>query len=258
MSTEIHPTALVQSGAELDTGVFVGPYCVVGPKVKIGKGSRLESHVVLDGDLILGEGNLVSPFCAFGGPPQDLSYKGEPTALRIGHRNVFREGVSIHRGTMKDKGLTLVGNDNYLMGYCHVAHDCVLADKIIMANQTALAGHVQVGNRVTIGGVTGITQFVRLGDFCFIGAGSVIRRDIPPFMCAKEFSQVTSPNLVGLKRSGMSEDKVRVASQIYKTLYLGNLTTEKALLEIESRFPNNDLAAQFVSFVRSTKIGIQR
>jgi len=139
-----------------------------------------------------------------------------------------------------------------------VAHDCVLGNHVIMANQTALAGHVQIGNRVTIGGVTGIVQFVRIGDFCFVGAGSVIRRDVPPYMCAKEFSQVTSPNLIGLKRNGMNEEDVRTASQIYKILYLGNLTTEKALLEIEARFPNNDLAARFVGFVRSTKIGIQR
>jgi UDP-N-acetylglucosamine acyltransferase len=171
---------------------------------------------------------------------------------------MFREGVSIHRGTLKDRQITTVGNDNYIMGYCHIAHDCEVKDKIIMANSTALAGHVVVGNHANIGGQTAITQFSRIGDYAFIGAGSVIRRDLPPYMCAKEFSQVSGPNLVGLKRKGIPEGDVRVICELYKTLYLGNQTTEKAMNEIEERFGTNTYARAFIDFVKTSKIGIQR
>ncbi len=144
------------------------------------------------------------------------------------------------------------------MGYCHIAHDCVLGDHIIMANQTALAGHVQIGNYANIGGQTGVTQWVRIGEYSFIGAGTVMRRDLPPYMCAKEFSQVSGPNLVGLKRGGISEEDMRMAREMYKILYLSNQTTEKSMIEIDSLFGHAPFAAKFVQFVKSTRIGIQR
>ncbi len=257
-SSFIHPTALVESGAQIGDDVYIGPFCTVGPQVKIGAGSRLQSHVVVEGDTTIGEKNIFSPFCTIGSPPQDLGYKNEPTRVVIGHRNIFREGFSVHRGTPKDKTVTTIGDDNYIMGYCHVAHDCVVGHHVIMANQTALAGHVNIGNFVTIGGQSAIVQKVRIGDYCFIGAGTIVRKDIPPYMCAKEFSQITSPNLVGLKRSGMNEENVRVACELYKMLYLSPATTEKNIREIEERYAQNALAKVFVDFVRASKVGIQR
>ena len=257
-SAYVHPGALIEAGAELGEDVYIGPFCTVSAKSKIGARSRLVSHVVFEGNVETGPDNIFHPFCLIGGAPQDLGYKDEPTKVEIGTRNVFRESVSIHRGTPKDRGVTTVGNDNFIMGYCHVAHDCVLGDKIIMANQTALAGHVSIGNSANIGGQTSIVQRVRIGEYTFIGAGSVIRRDLPTYMAAKEFSQVSGPNLIGLKRQGVSEENVRVACELYKIMYLGSLTTEKAMSEIKERFASSDFARKFIDFVNGTKIGIQR
>ncbi len=254
----IHSTALVEKGAQLGVGVKIGPYCVVSKDSQIGDYTCLHSHVVFEGHVEVGNQNEFFPFCVIGGPPQDLGYKGEPTRVVVGRNNIFRESCSIHRGTVKDQKQTLVGDENFIMGYCHIAHDCILGNKIIMANQTALAGHVRIGNFANIGGQTGITQFVRIGEYSFIGAGTVMRRDLPPFMCAKEFSQVSGPNLVGLKRGGLGEEEGRVARELYKILYLGTQTTEKSLLEIEEKYKGHFLADKFVSFCRETKIGIQR
>ena len=257
-ATYIHPNALVESGVELGVGVHIGPFCTVAAGVHIGDRSKLISHVVVEGKTTIGPDNLFYPFCSVGAPPQDLTYGGEATRVVIAHGNVFREGVSIHRGTAKDRAETTIGHTNYIMAYSHVAHDCVLGNHIIIANQTALAGHVQIFDRVNIGGQSAITQRARIGELSFLGAGSIIRRDVPPYFCAKEFSQVTGPNLVGMKRAGMTEENIRVVIEVYKIIYLGNLTTEKALGEVKSRFPDSEIAARFVSFVGETKIGIQR
>ncbi len=254
----IHPTAIVHKDAEIHEGVEIGPFCIVSSKAKIGKNSKLHSHVVIDGICEIGEKNEIFPFCMFGGPPQDFSYKGEPTRVVIGNNNVFREGVTIHRGTLKDEGLTQLGNNNFIMAYCHFAHDSMVGDHLIMANQSATTGHGHIGNHVTIGGQSGLGPKVRVGDYAFIGGASAIRRDLPPYMCAKEFSQVTGPNIVGLKRNGMNEEEIRVACDLYKILYLGNLTTEKAVAEIERRFESHPVAKRFVDFIRKTRVGIQR
>ena len=256
--TLIHPSALIEEGAQLDHGVQVGPFCIISKDAKIGKNSKLLSHVVIEGIVEIGEANTIYPFSLIGAVPQDMSYAGEATSVVIGKNNLFRESTSIHRGTYKDKKITRIGDNNYIMGYCHVAHDCQLGNHIIMANQTALAGHVTIEDFANIGGQSAICQKVRIGSRTFIGAGSVVRKDLPPFMAAKEFAQVTGPNLVGLKRQGLTEENVRVICELYKMVYLSNQTTQKALEEISERYPDNPFARQFFDFVKSTQIGIQR
>jgi UDP-N-acetylglucosamine acyltransferase len=259
MSTEtfIHPTAIVEKGAELGAGVKIGPYSMISAGAKIGDRSELQSHVVIQGLVQMGTGNLVYPFSVLGAPPQDLGYKSEPTRVVLGNSNVIRESVTIHRGTPKDKTVTTIGDDNYIMVGCHIAHDCVLGNKNVMANGTALAGHVEIGNFVNIGGQTGVVQKVRIGDYAFIGAGTILRKDLPPYLCAKGFSEVTGPNLVGMKRAGISEDEIREACDLYRTLYLRTGTLEAAISEMLVKY-TSDFSKRFIQFVRDTKVGVQR
>lgn len=258
MSVKIHPTALVEKGAEFADGVEIGPYCIVSAQTRLGKDTRLHSHVVTYGHFETGSNNEFYPFCVMGAPPQDFSYKGEPTSVVIGNHNIFRESCTVHRGTPKDRGVTRIGDHNFIMAFCHFAHDNLVGNHVIMANQAACSGHVTVGDHVVIGGQSGVAQWCRLGDYSFVGGVSAIRRDLPPYMCAKEFSQVSGPNLVGLKRNGVGEESVRMASEMYKILYLRNLRTEKAVEEIEERYKGHPFAQKFVSFIKETKVGIQR
>jgi UDP-N-acetylglucosamine acyltransferase len=258
MATVIHPTAIVDRGAELGVDVEIGPYCLVSSGTRLGDGTKLISHVSTMGRVWMGAQNKVYPFSVIGAPPQDLSYKNEDTEVVIGDRNHLRESVTVHRGTYKDRKVTTVGNDNYIMVGCHIAHDCIVGNSNIMANGTALAGHVQVGNFVNIGGQTGVVQKVRIGDLAFIGAGTILRKDLPPYLCAKGFSEVTGPNLVGMKRRGMSEENIRVACELYKIYYKGAQTAGKSLQEMEERFRGNEFAFEFIEFLRETKVGVQR
>jgi UDP-N-acetylglucosamine acyltransferase len=258
VSVSIHSTSIVEDGAELADGVEIGPFCRVSAQAKVGAQTRLISHVVLEGDITLGEGNVLHPFCVLGGEPQDLSYKGEPTRVVIGNENIFRESCTVHRGTARDKALTTVGNKNYFMAYCHIAHDCVVGHHVIMANQCALAGHVEIGDFVVIGGLSAVVQKCRLGAHSFVGASTIIRRDLPPFMAAKEFSLVTGPNVVGLRRKGLGADVMRVINDLYKTFYLSNLSLDKAIAEIEEKHGQHEQARIFLDFVKSSKAGVQR
>lgn len=256
--TLIHPTALVEKGAELGKGVVVGPFCRISSTTKVGDNSKLISHVVLEGRISLGHSNVIHPFAVLGGEPQDLSYKGEDTQVIIGDRNIFRESTTVSRGTARDRALTIVGNDNFFMANCHIAHDCQVGSHIIMANQTALAGHVSVGDYVVLGGMSAVVQKVRLGSYSFLGGSTIMRRDLPPFMAAKEFSSVSGPNVVGIRRRGFGSEVMRVINDLYKIFYLSNLQFEKALLEIESKYPNQEQAKMFLEFVRSSNAGVQR
>lgn len=258
MSTFIHPTAIVEEGAELGKDVHIGPFCTIGAQVQIGDRSRLESHVVVSGKTSMGSENTIYPFSMIGGPPQDLSHQGEDTELRIGNGNLFRESVTIHRGTVKDKALTTVGSHNYLMVACHIAHDCVVGDHIIMANQSAIAGHVELGNHIVVGGQSAILQRCRLGDYSFLGAGTVLRKDLPPYMAAKEFSDVSGPNLVGMRRNKFKADDIRVINEMYKLYYLSSESAVECLKRLEVKYPDNARVKEFVEFVRSSEIGVQR
>jgi UDP-N-acetylglucosamine acyltransferase len=256
--TKIHPTAIVESGAELGAGVEIGPYCLVGPRARIGNGTVLRSHVVIEGITTIGERNQIHAFSCIGGAPQDTSYKGEDTSVEVGDDNVLRESVTIHRGTVKGRGKTVVGSRNMFMVGCHAAHDCLVGSDNILANQVALAGHVDVEDFVVIGGIVGITQFCRVGAYSFLGAGAVLRRDLPPFMAAKDFSEVMGPNLVGLKRRGLTNNQIRTISELYKVFYKSGKTLAACLTELEERFAGDSTAERFINFVKSSKVGIQR
>ncbi len=255
---QIHPTSLVERGAELGESAVIGPFCTIGAGARIGNGTKLISHVVVEGITEIGEDNTIYPFSVIGASPQDMGYKGEPTKTIIGNRNTFREHFTIHRATAKGTGITRVGSDNYIMGSCHFAHDSVIGNHLIMANQSGIAGHVTIGDYVVISGQAGIAQHCRVGDYAFVTGGAGLRKDLPPYLCAKEFSDISGPNLVGLKRNGVSEENIRVIMELYKVMYFGNLTTEKACVEIEERFSENVFAKNFVKFIRETKVGIQR
>jgi UDP-N-acetylglucosamine acyltransferase len=257
-SVKIHPTAIVEKGAELGAGVEIGPNCLIGPRVQIGDGTVLRSHVVVEGITRLGARNTVHAFSCLGGAPQDTSYKGEETTVEIGDDNIFRESVTIHRGTVKGRQKTVVGSRNMLMVGCHVAHDCTVGSDNILANQVALAGHVDVEDFVVIGGIVGITQFCRVGAYSFMGAGTVLRRDLPPFMAAKDFSEVMGPNLVGLKRRGLTNQQIRTISELYKVFYKSGKTLAACISELEERFTGDSTAERFINFVKSSKVGIQR
>ena len=178
---QIHATAIVHPGAKLADDVVVGPFCLVGEHVSIGKGTRLFSHVTVDGWTEIGERNELHPFCSIGGPPQHLGYKGEPTQVVIGNDNILREYVTVNRATVQGGGLTSVGHKNFLMAYVHVAHDCRLGNHLILANAASLAGHITIGDHAIIGGLTGIHQFVRVGAYAMVGGCCAIGQDVPPF-----------------------------------------------------------------------------
>lgn len=252
----IHPTALVDPSAEIDSDVEVGPYSIIGAGVSLGAGSRVGPHVVIEGGARIGRNNQFHPFASIGGAPQDKKYRGEPTSLIIGDGNTFRESVTVNRGTVQDQGATIIGNDNWIMAYVHVAHDCRIGDHTIFANTTNLAGHVEVGDWAILGGCTQVHQFCKIGAHAMTGAGTVVLHDIPPFVMASGNSaQAHGLNSEGLKRRGFSSERVQVLRRAYKTLYKNGLTFDKAREELEALVvddesrPDIALLAEFLSRV---------
>jgi UDP-N-acetylglucosamine acyltransferase len=238
MATKIHPTAVLAPGAELGVDVEVGPYCVVGPRVRVGDGTRLGPHVVIDGVTTLGQGNVVCGQSNLGGPPQDLSYKGEATELAIGDRNTIREFVTVNRGTVKGGGRTRIGSDCLLMACCHVAHDCEIRDRVILGNNVLLAGHVAVGERANVSGAAAAHHFVTIGAFAYVGGLTRIVQDVPPFMILEGHpSRVRAVNVIGLERAGKPEPEIAALEAAFRAVFrsgeprravLDRLTTEAA------------------------------
>jgi UDP-N-acetylglucosamine acyltransferase len=231
--TDIHPTAIVDSGAELDAGVSVGPYAVIGAGVRMGAGTRVGAHAVVKGDATIGRDNRIFQFSSIGEDPQDKKYGGEPTRLEIGDRNTFREFCTINRGTAQDGGVTRIGNDNWIMAYVHVAHDCQVGNNIIFSNNTTLAGHVQVGDYVICSGFSAIHQFCRLGAHCFLGGFAAVTRDVPPYVMVA--GQPTAPhgiNSEGLKRRGFTADQLRNLKDAYRILYREQLPLNEAQVRL--------------------------
>jgi len=226
---QIHPTAVVDPKAELDASVSVGPYTVIGPHVKVGGGTTIAAHVVLEGHTTIGRDNRIWQFASIGAANQDKKYQGEPTELVIGDRNTIREFTTLQVGTVQDKGRTTIGDDNWIMAYVHVAHDCVVGNNTTLANNTTMAGHVELGDWVTVGGLTGIHQFVKIGAHAMVGFQSAVSQDVPPYLLVDGNPlAVRGVNVVGLRRRDFSSERINAVRQMHKLLYRENRTLDDA------------------------------
>lgn len=236
MSTKIHPTAIIDPKAELDSSVEVGAYTIIGPNVKIGENTRIASHVIISDHTTIGKNNQIFQYSSLGEAPQDKKYKGEPTLLEIGDNNTIREFCTFNRGTIQDKGTTKIGNDNWIMAYVHLAHDCVIGNHTIFANNASLAGHVDVHDYAILGGFTLIHQFCKIGSHVITAVGSVVFKDIPPYVTAAGYdAKPHGINAEGLKRRGFSPEAILEVKRAYKTLYRNNLTLEEAKIQLAEK-----------------------
>jgi UDP-N-acetylglucosamine acyltransferase len=255
----IHHTAVIESGAQLDASVDVGPYAVIGANVKIGAGTVIGSHTVIEGMTTLGEGNRIGHFAAIGGAPQDMKYAGEPTRLEIGNRNVFRENCTINRGTAHDKGVTRIGDDNLFMAYSHVAHDCVVGNQTVFANCAALGGHVEIGDWVILGGLTAVHQFTKIGAHAFLGGGAIVTRDVPPYvMVAGNPAAPHAVNSEGLRRRGFTEEQIRNVRDAYRIVYRSELKLSEALTRLEQLATERAEIRAFVDFIHTSTRSLVR
>lgn len=259
MEASIHELAIVSPEAQLAEGVVVGPFSLIGPNVKLGKDTIIHSHVKIEGHTTIGERNEVYSFCTIGAPPQDLTYKNEPTETIIGNDNIFREYVSIHRGTHKDRAKTTIGNKSLFMAYVHLGHDVDFGSNCIVANSTNFAGHVKVGDKVIIGGGCNISQFVSLGTGSYLGGASAIDRDIPTFCTAYgNRVRLKGINIIGLRRNGHSKQVITEVVDFYRMMEASPLSP-RAFVEHEELmvdFKNNEVIDEMVSEIRKSEVGI--
>ncbi len=256
----VHPTAIIHPQARLAGSVTVGPYSLIGEHVELGEGTEIMSHVVIDGRTRMGKNNRVFPFTTIGLAPQDLKYRGEPTAVEIGDANIIRECVTIHRGTAEGAGVTRIGDHNLLMAYVHIAHDCKLGSHIIMANGASLAGHIEIQDHATVGPFCGIHQFSRIGAYSFLGAFSVVNQDIIPY------SKTTAPrplgvygaNKLGLDRRGLSAADIKDLEGAFRLLTRSKLNTSQALEAIEAKGFQSSHVKVLVEFIRGSERGVAK
>ncbi len=255
----IDPRAAVDPGAELDEGVSVGPFSVIGPRVKIASGTSIGPHVVIRGPCTIGRDNRIFQFASIGEDPQDKKYAGEETFLEIGDRNKIREFVTIHRGTVQDQSLTRIGSDNLLMAYTHVAHDCVIGSHAIMANAASLGGHVHLDDWVILGGFSIVHQFCHLGPHCFSAMGSAISKDVPPFvMIGGHPAKPRGINTEGLKRRGFSSEQISKIKRAYRLLYSADLPLAEACDKITAEAGSSDEMRMFAEFLAASTRSIVR
>lgn len=256
----IHPTAVVDASAELHPSVEVGPYAVIEAGVRIGADTRVAAHAVVSGPTTIGERNFIGSFAVVGGAPQDLSYKGEPTELIIGNDNQIREFASIHRGTPGGHMKTVIGNNNLLMAYTHVAHDCVIGNNVIMANVATLAGHVEVGDRASIGGLVAVHQFCRIGTFSYIGGVSGIGLDVPPYVIiagTRNRTRISGINKVGLKRNGFSRETIKKLDSAFRIIFRTPSLLMKDAIEVaKNEFPDCPEVQTLVRFFEDSRRGV--
>jgi len=256
----IHPTALVDPGARIGSDVSIGAYAVIGPQVTIGDRCWIGPHVVIKGPTTLGQENRIFQFCSIGDDPQDKKYNNDRnSSLEIGDRNVIREFCTINRGTEHGGGTTVVGNDNWIMAYVHIAHDCRVGNHVVFANHTTLAGHVAVDDYVICGGFTGVHQFCRIGRYCFTAIASVVVKDVPPYlMVAGNTAKPSGLNKEGLKRHGFSAETVNLLRKAYKIVYREGLTVQQALEQLQPLSAVSEEVACFSGFISQSRRGIVR
>jgi UDP-N-acetylglucosamine acyltransferase len=251
--------AIVSPKAQLAADVTVGPFSIIGPDVQIGAGTIVGPHVVINGPTIIGADNHIFQFASIGDAPQDKKYKGEPTRLEIGDRNVFRESCTVNRGTTHDKGVTRIGNDNLFMAYAHVGHDCQIGSKTVFANCAALGGHVEIGDWVILGGLTAVHQHVKIGAHAFLAGGAIVTRDVPPYvMVAGNPAAPHAVNSEGLKRRGFTEDQIRNIRDAYRTLYRSDLRLVEALEKMQPTASTQPEVRAFVDFIGTSTRSIVR
>jgi UDP-N-acetylglucosamine acyltransferase len=260
MSTHtIHPTAIIGPQTELGDNVTVGPYTIIEGEVFIDSGTQIGAHVYIDRYTHIGKNCRISPFAAIGTPPQDKRYKGEKTEVVIGDENVIREYVTINRGTIQGRGKTQIGNQNLLMAYCHIAHDCQLGDGVEMANVATLGGHVTIGDFASLGGLAAVHQFVQIGAYAFIGGKSAVVQDIPPYIIAAgDRAKLFGLNIVGLKRHEFSNDLIAALKKAYQIVIRSHLTIQEAIIRVEKEVPSFPELTQFLDFIRSSQRGVPR
>ena len=254
----IDPSAIVDPSAVLGENVSIGPWTIIGPNVEIGDDCEIASHVVIKGPTVIGRNNKIFQFSTVGEDTPDLKYKGEPTRLIIGDNNVIREGVTIHRGTVQDNRETRIGNDNLLMAYVHVGHDCVVGDHVIMVNNAAISGHVYVGDWTILSGYCLVHQFVHIGPHCFVGPAAFVYHDVPAFVTA--FGSPAEPRTInreGLKRRGYSAEQIALANKAYKLLYRRGLQLDEALKAIAD-LGDDPVVGMLLSSLENSSRGIIR
>jgi UDP-N-acetylglucosamine acyltransferase len=257
--THVHPWAVVAPEAKLGPDVSVGAFSVIGPGVVVGRGTSIGSHVIIDGIAEIGERCQISSHVVLGAPPQILDDPSETTRLVIGDETVIREYASVHRGSSKGRGETLLGQRNYIMAYAHVGHDCVSGDDVVVSSQAGLAGHVEVEERAVIGGQAGIHQFVRIGKYAMVGGGSAVTQDIPPFMMANgNRARCYGLNTVGLRRNGVSEQTVRRLKQTYRLIFHSKLNTSQALERVAAEVGSCPEVEHLIHFIKTSSRGIAR
>jgi UDP-N-acetylglucosamine acyltransferase len=255
----IDPHAIVSPRAELAADVTVGPFSVIGPDVRLGPGTVVGPHVVINGPTTIGASNRIFQFASLGDAPQDKKYGGEPTRLEIGDRNIFRESCTMNRGTIHDKGVTRIGDDNLFLAYAHVAHDCVVGSNTVFANCASLAGHVEIGDWVILGGLSAVHQHCKVGAHAFLGGGAIVTRDVPPYvMVAGNPSQPHAVNSEGLKRRGFTEEQIRGIREAYRIVYRSDLKLGEALERLEPAAGEKAELRLFVDFIRSSTRSIIR
>lgn len=256
----IHPTAIVHPRAHLGPNVVIGPYAIIGEHVELGEGTQVGAHAVITGHTRIGRENRIFQFVSLGEVPQDKKYAGEPTRLEIGDRNLIREFCTFNIGTAQDVGVTRIGNDNWLMAYVHIAHDCQVGNHTIFANYTALAGHVQVGDYAVLGGYTGVHQFCKIGAHVITAVGAVVYKDIPPYVMAAgcDGAKPNGINSEGLKRLGFTPSAIAAVKQAYKTLYRNGLSLEEARVALLDQALDHPEVQPILDFLAISTRGIIR
>ena len=252
---DIHPTAIVESGASIGADVFIGPYCLVGAEVKLASGVKLLSHAVVTGRTTVGEGTVIYPFASIGHQPQDLKYKGEASTLEIGRNNIIREHVTMNPGTEGGGMVTRIGDDCLFMVGCHVAHDCIIGNHVIMANNATLGGHVDVGDHAILGGLSAVHQFVRIGRYAMIGGMSGVEQDVIPYGSVMgDRAKLSGLNIVGMKRHGVSRDNIHALRTAYRLLFAQEGALNERLDDVIDMYKGNEPVMEIVTFMRSESV----